>query len=501
MNNKKKQLLLNYIEIYLINIKEHLIGLDALINEEELKSSINTFDRIHECKKYIDDYFKNKMISYLNEKYELVKENSYYLLNDYRLFGFDYYLCERVLNMNNYRCQVCETINTKMNHNFDIDDCKNIVLSFYKNLLNNEDDYSLVKDIVDNINFVDEEIRSFTNVTSKEVYVRKSDDYSFLFTLVHEIAHAYVLTRKNIKDKDIRLIEMDSMCMEILFLKYLEETKIEVIEDEDGIRPINDYDIEDYFINNYTMFVLYARTVVDEMNITYVIGQNKNDEIDNDVFDKLVEVSPYNSNYFITAKIINDFLDRYLCCNVNMDSYEKGKSVIDVFTNNVSYICSGLFLKYFYDILDRKEEKEKFIMYINNSDEYVFTNFINMFGLTLENYKCLSSRLFYDFKKLMENTCNVAVSEKYKKVIKEELDEYDLLVDRELKSNDLFIKEFKEVINISKLLDTDEFTLDINPFDIKYQLDDCDVDSYEESKKKLILLEMEKNKRNIKYDL
>ena len=502
MVERGKQLLLKYIDIFLINIKEHLLGLDAFIDEEELKDSVNRYTSIYKCKKYIDNYIQEKMVLYLDQKYQLVKENPYFLINDYSLFGFDYNLCERLLEMNNYHCVVCETIYTEMNKSYTLEDCKKIVLDFYKSILNNDKDYRLVENIVSNIKIVDEEIRSFTNVRTREVYVRKSDDYNFLITLVHEIAHAYVLTRNTIDDKDIRLIEMDSMCMEVLFLKYLEEKQIDVIQKEDETRPINACDIEDYFINNYSMFVLYARTVVDEMSITYAIGQNDIDEIDMNVFNRLREISPYNNYYFITAKLINDFLDRYLCCDINQDTYEKGKTVIDVFNNNVSYICSGLFVPYFYEILDRKEEQKKFISYINNSDEYLFTHFINLFGLNLENYKCLTSKLISYFSELMDvDGYKVYLSDKYKRIIKEELDEYNELVNRELNSDDLFAKEFKEVIRIGRLLNVDEFDLNIYPFKAEYQLDDSDVDIFEESKKKLILYELERTKKNIKYDL
>lgn len=502
MNERGKQLLLKYIDVYLINIKEHLINLDALIDEKKLKESVNNYSSIHKCKTYIDNYIKEKMVKFFNEKYQLVKENPYFLINDYNLFGFDYNLCNRLLEINNYRCNVCETIYTKMNDSYDLDKCKEIVLSFYKSILKNDKDYELVKNIMNNVTFIDEEIRSFTNVKSKEVYVRRSDDYNFLITLVHELAHAYVLEKNPIDNKDVRLIEMDSMCMEVLFLKYLQDEEIDIIQEEDETRTITDYDIEDYFINNYSMFVLYARTVVDEMNITYIIGNNDKDEIDMEVFNKLIEISPYNNYYFITAKILNDFLDRYLCCDINQDTYEKGKTVIDTFTNNVSYICSGLFLNYFYNILDREEEKDKFIMYINNSNEFSFTNFINMFGLTLKDYRVLTSKMMIDFHDIMkQDEYNVSLSDMYKNIIKEELDEYNELVNRELNSDDLFTREFMEVIKIGRLLKVDEFNLDLYPFDIKYQLDDNEVDIYEESKKKLILYEIERNKRNINYDL
>ena len=498
--NRKQELLLHYIDFLYENVKEdyeEILGqIDILYLKEKAISSI---EHIYKIKKEIDDTFKKELIEFLNKKYQIIKGSQYFCTTDYSEFGYDYELCKMIISMFNNNIVVYDEVYIKLNSELSIDDCKKIVLEFYDDLFHGED-IDLIKDIIDNIIIEDDDIRSYTNLSNLEVHVRKSDNYDFLIVLAHEIAHAYVLHKSKINYKCVSLIEMDSTCVEVLLLKYLMKNHIKVIENEDGPRELSKEEIVFYFINSYSMFLFFAKEVVDEMNLVYCIDEN-NDEINEDVFNDFSFMSQYSNHYLVTINIINSFLERYLNHEMELLCGKNTSSMIDTFTNNVSYIRCLLFITYFYNLKDYEREKDKFAYYLKHADEFEFSQFINLFGITNDSFVSLIGPYVEIYSRLLkEDDFIIYINDFNKEVIKKCRDKYNELIEQENNGEDLYLKRFMLVRELALILQKNEFNIDLYPFDIDLELDDCDVDKYEEHKKKLLKLENEFKNKNIEYD-
>ena len=72
--------------------------------------------------------------------------------------------------------------------------------------------------------------------------------------------------------------------------------------------------------------------------------------------------------------------------------------------------------------------------------------------------------------------------------INEELLSYNTLLERAKSSDDKHQKELIIVKKLFDLLGTNNINLNMYPFDISYQLDDCDVEKYEDYRKQILKL-------------
>ena len=498
--DKKHKLLLHYIDFLYENVKDDYEEALGLIDIDNLKKQvIDSNEPCHKLKKKIDNQFKKELISLLNKKYQLIKDSAYYNMTDYDEFGYDYELCKMILSMFNNNIIVYDEISRKLNSELSIDDCKKIVLEFYDDLLHGED-IDLIKDLLDNVILEKDEIRSYTNISNLEIHIGKNDNYDFIIVLAHELAHAYVLTKTKSPYKSVSLIEMDSSCVEILLLKYLMKNNIKVIEDEAGPRGLNKEDIICYFINTYSMFLFFAKDVVDEMNLVYCISEN-NDEINEDTFDDFNYLSQYSNHYLVTFNIINSFIERFLNHEMALLCGKKTDSAIDTFTNNVSYIRCLLFTTYFYYLKDYEREKDKFSYYLKHADEFEFSQFINLFGITNDEFVSLVGPFVQKYSEtLKEDNNNVYINDFYREVINKCLNTYNELMEKENSGKDFYLERFKVIREIALLLNRNNFDIDLYPFDIELQLEDEEVDQYEVHKKKLLKLEKEIKNNNIEYD-
>ena len=197
-----------------------------LINSDEKRKK-----SIHHIKSTIDNFYKKKILRYLNNKYQKIKESPYYQDSNFNYFKLEYQLCKKVFQSNNYRLQVFEPVMEKLNSTYTIEDCKKIVLDFYTDLLKEKDDIEIVKELLEDVTF-DDVGRSYMNLSTLDIVVNVRDEFEFIVALAHEISHAYTAIKADDQPVDLRLIEMISNCIELLFFKYLKDNKIKVIEDE-----------------------------------------------------------------------------------------------------------------------------------------------------------------------------------------------------------------------------------------------------------------------------
>lgn len=465
---KKHKLLFRYIEILKDNIDDMFDGL--VIEDKEIYSLqteiLDSDGKVHDLKQMIDTFFKRKMVDYLNNKYKLMKDNKFYRNTDYGLFGFEYELIDTTFDMNDYRVQAAELETFELNNSYTDDDCKKIVLDFYKDLFKNDDDVKTIEKLIDSIIFIDEGIRSYYDIKDKKIYVSRYKGYEFLLTIAHEVAHAYAFSKTSSSIKDTRLMEMDSLCIEALLMKYLKDNQIECLQSEDGPSTVEDYVVNNYFMNLYSMLVFYARDVLDEMSIVYCIGNNDEEVIDLKVLENVKNILPYSNHYMIYGKKIDEFIDRYL-----ITDSEDG---VDTFSNNVSYICSVMFQNYFYRIIEKEETKEKFVEYLRQPDGFAFDEFISLFNTNPYDFFMFTSILMTNFKKEVGDS--FIISERYKEEVEKDLEDFENKIEEEFTSNSTEKLKFIGYKRLSRLLRKPICNEKIYPFDIEYQLDDNEVD-------------------------
>ena len=475
---KKRELLDHYIDFLNDNLKLDLLGIESLINIDELKKSLDFNKSIYLTRKQIDRYFKERIVEYLNNRYSKFKDNTLYNSNRYDLFDLEYDLCFTFLEMNNFRGQFTKVEDTEINEEYDVDKCKELVLDFYKNLLNDESDVKIIQSILDRISFTDEDIRSYFNTNTKEVLVSKSKCYSFVMTIAHEVAHAYSAEKQGNFPKDIRLIEMDSLCIEVLLLRYLADNNIPILK---GGEVVGEKELSDFIANIYTMIVINSKRVLDEMLITSCIGDKQ--KIDMEVFEDICKQEPYSVHYLAKTHIINAFMDRYI-----------NKEDIEGFNNNVSYICSSIFSTYFFEVTERDEEKQKFAYYLNHNGEFNFLDFIEYFGFPPEKFHILLSIVVSDFANMVNYEKEVfPINDIYKEVINQEIEEYNEIVEKELNSDYTEEEKIYLIRKLAVLLNRTTYSLDLYPFDIEYQLEDEEVEEFNKTKKRLLELTFKNN--------
>ena len=180
---------------------------------------------------------------------------------------------------------------------------------------------------------------------------------------------------------------------------------------------------------------------------------------------------------------------------------KKTDSAIDTFTNNVSYIRCLLFTTYFYYLKDYEREKDKFSYYLKHADEFEFSQFINLFGITNDEFVSLVGPFVQKYSEtLKEDNNNVYINDFYREVINKCLNTYNELMEKENSGKDFYLERFKVIREIALLLNRNNFDIDLYPFDIELQLEDEEVDQYEVHKKKLLKLEKEIKNNNIEYD-
>ena len=222
---KNKKLLLTYLFSIYDKIKNNYPFLAQQIDINSLKDEIITSNKgIHELKSKIDEIYMDELSNYLDKKREVALVNPYFEEKEYKKFTYDYDLCKYLLIQTNNKIQLCEYEMPKLINELSIDDCKNIVYDFFKELYK-DDNYVMdnVKNILfNNVNIFYENIRSYSNKATKEIFIEYSNDLSFLLTLVHELGHMISSINDNkLSRTDARLIEIESSIMEKLFLKCL----------------------------------------------------------------------------------------------------------------------------------------------------------------------------------------------------------------------------------------------------------------------------------------
>lgn len=500
--SKKKELLNRYVDIHFRKIKDFFPMIIEEFDINKIKTDIDESNKITVEKNKIDDVFKTKIAEYLNLKFEIIKNNVTFIHNRYEMFGFDYDLADQLLYINSYKYAPGGYDYAELRDDISIEDCKNIVLDFYRDLFKDRsNDIHYIEYLMKNkTNIVFDYSRGITNAKTRDMNISYSNDIKFLLVLVHELAHAYALRdfKGNLHSTDIRNIEMESSIVEHLLLKYLKDKKLAIIKDEDGIRPVNDEDIETHFLCEYNIITTAAMRILDEVD--FILSFDELDVINKDFLDVFQSNSAYDYNYIDQAAFINEILNHYIdssLVTLNMKSLnEELKNVslyttsdLDSFEGTIRYFISKIVALHFRNIYDEKE-KEKFIEFFSKKNYYNVEDFIYLFGLEINDLSAVAISIAKKYeeiaeKKNLEYEPNPLVPKNFMKEVTiyykhllENKDDYDPARQQQIILERQLFSMFNQY----------EVSSDIYPFDIRYQFDDSDVEKFESIKNKLLNL-------------
>ena len=498
--SKKEELLKHYADYRYRCLRYYFPMVIDDVPIKEIKEDINDEERICFQKEKIDNVFKDKICEYLNTKFDIVKLNLNFVNNEYEKYEYDYELCDKMLWFINYKLLKQEIEYPELVDDFSIKDSINLVKEFYSELLkDNPNDVNVINYIADKkIEVVYEPDRSVTDVGTSDISVAYTPDLLFLIVLVHEIAHAYAYYKTDtlMGTYDIRTTEIESSFVEKLFLKYLKEKGYPIIRDENGIRSVNDNDLETYFLSTFYSTITHAYKIIDEKDFIDNLGEDF--EINRDSFNDYLNYSPYNIDYIAQATFINEILDDYLPEEYKRVPKETMKeSLEDLFVYNYNefgtftfaarYIGCYLLSSYFEDIMDDEKSIKYFKEFLNSKNDYSFSDTCDLFGIDVNDTITLPTMYMQKYldiinKKELKVRRFPYVTDEY---VKTDMDYYNEVIKKTKESDGSMQDEMILLRKLFHLYNKTKISKDMYPFDINSQLDDNDVEEIEIIKKKL----------------
>ena len=505
---RKKELLDHYVDYCFRNIKYFFPTMISMFDVKKIKEDIDINNRTVTEKNKIDDIFKTNLTEYLNTKFNFIKNNETFVYNRHEDFDFDYEVADKILWFHNYTTNGAEIYYPELRDDYGINDCKEVVFDFYKDLLgDNPNDIEIIKNILNNkINIIfNKNDRPVTN-GDKEIDICFRNDLCFLMALVHEMSHAFAFSKTNIpiEYEDVRNMEAESLFIEKLFLKYLNDRKLPIFKDDAGARCINNEDLEKYFLVSYLEIISNSIRILDEKDIINTI--NDDNIINKDFLDDYNYNNPYEYHYIVQASFVNEIFDDYLIEELkNLDYYQLKEiekyvqkystKLIDSYEGHIRYLLSGILSCYFVGIFDDKRQIDSFKDFIRQKRDYSCEELAFLFNIELDDALAIITDLYDKFKKIapkynIEVTSNPKIQQEYFDV---ELSYYKKLVEQTKKCDNKKQDEMKIVKKMFDLFDAPNVGLNMYPFEINYQLDDCDVEKYEDYKKKILRLRKSDN--------
>lgn len=501
--DKKKKLLEHYADYCFRNIKYFFPQTISMFDIKKLKDDINEDNKVTTEKEKIDNIFMTNIGEYLGTKFNIMKNNLTFLGNRHEEFDLDYEVADKLLWFHNYKTKRIEVDIVELRDDFDINDCKKVIFDFYNDLLgDNPNDVAIVDYLLNNkVNIIYNRFERGITDGNKNINLSYTNDLNFLIVLVHEISHAFAFSKTSIPIgcEDVRNVEAESYFIEKLFIKYLRDKKLPIFKDDNRVRCINDEDIEKYFLVSYSEILSDCYSIVDERDIIKTIDDDN--IIDKDFVRDYLCNSPYEYNYIIQSKFVNDIFDNYMLDEVKNLDYHQLKEIekdgeiymtglINSYEGHIRYLISRLLSWYFVDIYDDERQIKKFKDFIRQKRDYSSEEFAYLFNLELDDALAIETNLYDKYRKIapkynIEVTSNLKIPKDY---ISDELKYYNKLINRTKKCDDKNQEEMIIVKKMFDLFDTSDVGLDMYPFRIEYQVDDCDVEKYEEYKKRILEL-------------
>ncbi len=367
-----------------------------------------------------------KKISKLNYKYQFVKNNMYWGYNHiYNLIinGQHFQLSENniLLNISN---DISKNINDSFTNkkdmsdylipNIDIEQMKKIVIDFYMQV--NPNLSNKIAFILSKTNFIkyDENIpsnqqRSVT--TSQGIKLYYKNDLKSLVTLAHELSHGIsnLNDKLELKDgKDVEsLSEVESALTEELFLEYLKNTNLQIIEKNSGeVRTLDEGIINDIKYNKYKDVIHTSYRAIDELEFKKLLVSKNISNIDEKIIEKL-SISMNIPMEDIILKI-DMFIDKYYPGDNQVHNYVGVKNY-DLrnglhLSNEARFIYANCLVAKFNSMnLDEKQKLDFYNAYINNAKNMTFQEVLKLFNVDLSNPYNFTEEFINEFNDLTNN--------------------------------------------------------------------------------------------------
>ena len=365
-------------------------------------------------------------ISKLNYKYQFVKNNMYWGYNHiYNLIinGQHFQLSENniLLNISN---DISKNINDSFTNkkdmsdylipNIDIEQMKKIVIDFYMQV--NPNLSNKIAFILSKTNFIkyDENIpsnqqRSVT--TSQGIKLYYKNDLKSLVTLAHELSHGIsnLNDKLELKDgKDVEsLSEVESALTEELFLEYLKNTNLQIIEKNSGeVRTLDEGIINDIKYNKYKDVIHTSYRAIDELEFKKILVSKNISNIDEKIIEKL-SISMNIPMEDIILKI-DMFIDKYYPGDNQVHNYVGVKNY-DLrnglhLSNEARFIYANCLVAKFNSMnLDEKQKLDFYKAYINNAKNMTFQEVLKLFNVDLSNPYNFTEEFINEFNDLTNN--------------------------------------------------------------------------------------------------
>ena len=365
-------------------------------------------------------------ISKLNYKYQFVKNNMYWGYNHiYNLIinGQHFQLSENniLLNISN---DISKNINDSFTNkkdmsdylipNIDIEQMKKIVIDFYMQV--NPNLSNKIAFILSKTNFIkyDENIpsnqqRSVT--TSQGIKLYYKNDLKSLVTLAHELSHGIsnLNDKLELKDgKDVEsLSEVESVLTEELFLEYLKNTNLQIIEKNSGeVRTLDEGIINDIKYNKYKDVIHTSYRAIDELEFKKILVSKNISNIDEKIIEKL-SISMNIPMEDIILKI-DMFIDKYYPGDNQVHNYVGVKNY-DLrnglhLSNEARFIYANCLVAKFNSMnLDEKQKLDFYKAYINNAKNMTFQEVLKLFNVDLSNPYNFTEEFINEFNDLTNN--------------------------------------------------------------------------------------------------
>ncbi len=365
-------------------------------------------------------------ISKLNYKYQFVKNNMYWGYNHiYNLIinGQHFQLSENniLLNISN---DISKNINDSFTNkkdmsdylipNIDIKQMKKIVIDFYMQV--NPNLSNKIAFILSKTNFIkyDENIpsnqqRSVT--TSQGIKLYYKNDLKSLVTLAHELSHGIsnLNDKLELKDgKDVEsLSEVESVLTEELFLEYLKNTNLQIIEKNSGeVRTLDEGIINDIKYNKYKDVIHTSYRAIDELEFKKLLVSKNISNIDEKIIEKL-SISMNIPMEDIILKI-DMFIDKYYPGDNQVHNYVGVKNY-DLrnglhLSNEARFIYANCLVAKFNSMnLDEKQKLDFYKAYINNAKNMTFQEVLKLFNVDLSNPYNFTEEFINEFNDLTNN--------------------------------------------------------------------------------------------------
>ena len=366
-----------------------------------------------------------KLISKLDYEYQFVKNNKYWDYNktyNLSLNGKDYEVSENgiLLNVSHDIVNGIDKNFVKKNNiddyeipNIDVEQMKAIVINFFMNI--NPNFSNRIKFILSNTNFIkyDDNIssdlqRSETNQNGIKLYYK--NDLKSLVTLAHEISHGISNLDDNCKFNNANKVdsfaEIESELTEEMFLEYLRNINLQIRDknSNEGIRNLNNNDIDDINYNKYKSAVYLSYRAIDELEFKNLVKDKKIGNIDANLIDKLSIFMNIRKEEII--KKIERFIKEYYPGDDLAHNY-LGKKNYDLkngkhLSNECRFIYAYCFLEKFNNMnLDYKEKYEFYKNYLENAKNMSFQCVLQSFNVNLFNLHSFSDEFINKFNELL----------------------------------------------------------------------------------------------------